>query len=92
MFQEFKIRGMDCAEEVEVLRREIAPLVGGERHLAFDILRGKMTVMDSSVPLTEIINAINKTGKQAEMWRDAPAIKPNLRASGFGRRRAVSLG
>ena len=27
---EFKIQGMDCAEEVEVLRREVGPLVGGE--------------------------------------------------------------
>lgn len=27
---EFRIRGMDCAEEVGVLRREIGPLVGGE--------------------------------------------------------------
>ena len=34
---------MDCAEEVAVLRREVGPLVGGEGHLDFDILNGKMT-------------------------------------------------
>lgn len=41
---EFRIHGMDCAEEVTVLKREIGPLVGGESNLAFDILNGKMIV------------------------------------------------
>lgn len=27
---QFRIEGMDCAEEVTILRREIGPLVGGE--------------------------------------------------------------
>ena len=25
----FKVRGMDCADEVAILRRELGPLVGG---------------------------------------------------------------
>ena len=33
----FKISGLDCAEEVAVLKREIGPLVGGEDRLAFDV-------------------------------------------------------
>ena len=40
----FKIRGLDCAEEVTVLQRALGPLVGGEANLAFDILNGTMTV------------------------------------------------
>ena len=42
---QFKIRGMDCAEEVAILKREIGPRVGGEQHLSFDLLKAKMTVL-----------------------------------------------
>jgi len=69
---EFKIQGMDCAEEVEVLKREIGPLVGGESHLTFDILRGKMRVQSPSAPAPDIIRAVSKTGMQAELWVEAP--------------------
>lgn len=41
---QFKIHGMDCAEEVAVLKQAVGPLVGGEERLAFDILNGRMTV------------------------------------------------
>lgn len=63
---------MDCAEEVDVLRREIGPLVGGESHLSFDILRGKMSVNSPSVEALEIIRAVSKTGMQAELWAEKP--------------------
>ena len=43
----FKVSGLDCAEEVAVLKREIGPLVGGEDRLAFDVLNGRMTVADA---------------------------------------------
>ena len=69
---EFKIQGMDCAEEVEVLKREVGPLVGGESRLTFDILRGKMRVQSPSVSTPEIIRAVSKTGMQAELWGEAP--------------------
>ena len=65
---EFKIRGMDCAEEVGVLKREVGPLVGGEGHLTFDLLRGKMGVRSSSIAAGDVIRAVNKTGMQAELW------------------------
>lgn len=42
----FKIHGMDCAEETAVLKREVGPLVGGEANLAFDLLNGKMVLLD----------------------------------------------
>jgi Cd2+/Zn2+-exporting ATPase len=66
---------MDCAEEVDVLRREIGPLVGGESHLTFDILRGKMRVNSPSAAASDIIRAVNKTGMQAELWVEEPRAK-----------------
>lgn len=41
----FRIDGMDCAEEVTILRREIGPLVGGADRLAFDLLNAWMCVL-----------------------------------------------
>lgn len=68
MKMDFKIRGMDCAEEVDILRREVGPVVGGESHLTFDILRGKMSVNGSPAAAAEIIRAVNNAGMQAELW------------------------
>ena len=42
--QTFRITGLDCAEEVAVLKREVGPVVGGEERLAFDVLNGRMIV------------------------------------------------
>ena len=67
---EFKIHGMDCAEEVGVLKREVGPVVGGEQYLAFDILNGKMTVLPEA-PNREakaILAAVARTGMRAEPW------------------------
>jgi len=69
---QFKIHGMDCAEEVAVLKREVGPVVGGEDRLAFDILNGKMTVQPPIAEVTPetIIRAVAHTGMRAEVWRD----------------------
>ena len=40
----FKVHGLDCAEEVAVLKREVGPLVGGADRLTSDVLNGRMTV------------------------------------------------
>lgn len=40
----FKVHGLDCAEEVAVLKRELGSLVGGEDRLTFDILNAAMAV------------------------------------------------
>lgn len=62
-----KIGGLDCAEEVSILKREVGPLVGGEQHLAFDILNGQMTVLPSAAAMDPdaIIRAVRKTGMTA---------------------------
>lgn len=68
----FKIHGMDCADEVSVLKREIGPVVGGDDHLAFDILNGKMSVLPSEngVSTERVIAAVARTGMRAEVWSE----------------------
>lgn len=71
----FKIKGMDCAEEVAILKRELAPLVGGEDRLSFDILNGKLTIEH---PPKEIVHwdseavrkAVANAGMQAIPWAE----------------------
>lgn len=68
--QVFKIEGMDCVEEVAILKREIGPIVGGAEHLAFDVLNGKMTVPSGSVSTATLIEAVARTGMKAELWQE----------------------
>lgn len=75
----FKIRGMDCAEEVAILKREIGPLVGGEAHLSFDLLKAKMTVLSPALEVgpREIVKAVERTGMGAQIWEeDAERLEP----------------
>ena len=44
----FQVNGLDCVEEVAVLNRVVGPMVGGEQHLAFDVINGSMTVLDTA--------------------------------------------
>jgi len=69
--QHFKIHGMDCAEEVTVLKREVGPVVGGEDHLSFDVLNGKMTarVSPSALQTDSILAAVARTGMRAAVWQ-----------------------
>ena len=66
----YKVRGLDCAEEVAVLRQAVGPLVGGSDRLAFDVLNGRMTVADDASDLAEeaIIKAVAETGMSAARW------------------------
>ena len=67
-----KIHGMDCVEEVTILKREIGPLVGGEAHLSFDVLKGEMTVLPTALDagLEGILQAVQKTGMRAVPLQD----------------------
>lgn len=71
----FEVQGLDCAEEVAVLKREIGPLVGGEDNLAFDVMNGRMTVLKSALSLSskDIRAAVARTGMKAEEWRSENA-------------------
>lgn len=70
---EFRVHGMDCADEVAILRREVGPAVGGAERLSFDLLRGKMVVTtDGTGPgLANVTAAVARTGMRAEPWLDA---------------------
>ncbi len=68
----FKIHGMDCAEEVNLLKSRLGPIVGGEHRLDFDILNGKMIVelVDGNLSSEMIVHAVAKAGLRASPWRD----------------------
>lgn len=84
----FKIHGMDCAEEITALKREVGPVVGGEDRLAFDLLNGKMTVAASEVSIVpeKIVAAVARAGLRAEIWKDASsAFVPSTMWQRWGR-------
>jgi Cd2+/Zn2+-exporting ATPase len=74
-----KIHGMDCAEEVAILKSELGPLAG-VHDLSFDILNGKLTVdyAESDTSPEAIVAAVAKTGMRAEPWREAVATVTEL--------------
>lgn len=84
--QEFRIHGMDCAEEVAILKRELGPVVRDENRLAFDILNGKMIVLASTKEIQPdvVVKAVGRTGMRAEAWRE---VQPGAAESGFWQRR-----
>jgi Cd2+/Zn2+-exporting ATPase len=85
--QHYKIRGMDCAEEVAVLKREVGPEVGGEDRLSFDILKARMSVA-AEVPERVILKAVERTGMRAQVWREG---SEEVEAQGVWQRRGRTL-
>lgn len=88
--QVFKVKGMDCAEEVAVLKGAVGPLVGGEDRLAFDVLNGRMIVLPGAraVPNAHIQDAVRRTGMIAEVWQ---ARGGNPKRTGDDRSRNVHI-
>lgn len=81
----FRIQGMDCAEEIAVLRRVVGPLVGGDSNLTFDILTGVMavTLQNAEIKSDAIIAAVTTTGMRAEIQREGlPAATTSFWHSG----------
>lgn len=74
----FKVKGLDCQNEVRALKAAVGPLVGGEERLSFDTKAGRMDVASQSVVSTESIReAVASTGMVAELWSDdshTPAV------------------
>ncbi|WP_413431507.1 heavy metal translocating P-type ATPase [Crateriforma spongiae] len=70
---QLKIHGMDCAEEVSLIKRELVPLLGGDERLGFDLLSGRLTVDLDGVDVTsgDVLAAIERTGLKAETWENA---------------------
>lgn len=67
--QEYRIEGMDCADEVAVLRSALRN-VPGIAELRFDVLNGKMTVlcMPDGFEPAAVISAVASTGMRAVPW------------------------
>jgi Zn2+/Cd2+-exporting ATPase len=80
---QYRITGMDCAEEVAILRRELGPLVGGAEHLEFDVLNGRMRLLPTaSHPGDQVLlESLTRTGMQGEVWRERSTSSPDERAS-----------
>ncbi|MDP7149416.1 MAG: cation-translocating P-type ATPase [Paracoccaceae bacterium] len=53
-----------------ILNRVLGPEIGGEEHLAFDVINGRMTVLDTAKALSDdkIIKLIGSTGMSASLW------------------------
>ncbi|MDK1022031.1 MAG: heavy metal translocating P-type ATPase [Candidatus Hydrogenedentes bacterium] len=68
----FKIRGMDCAEEVATLKRALGPVVGGEERLSFDLINGKIAIerRDDGPSEEAVREAVAKTGMRAVPWEE----------------------
>lgn len=49
----FKVIGMDCAEEVSILKKVLSPYVTDENQLGFDLLNGKLTIQIDEPKFTE---------------------------------------
>ncbi len=66
----FKIRGMDCAEEISQLKSALSRLVDAESCLQFDLLDGKMIVEANTDTISEeaVMRAVASTGMQAIPW------------------------
>ncbi len=71
----FKIKGMDCAEEVAILKKELKPLVGDVDRLNFDLLNGKLLVDQGSSPLDALAirESVRRTGMEAIPWEEHTA-------------------
>lgn len=68
--QIFRIRGLDCAEEVATLKDVLTPLVGNADLLSFDILNGKLMVAPNEGAYTDsdLVRAVQRTGMEAIPW------------------------
>ena len=85
---QFKIHGMDCAEEVTALKRELGPFVGGEQNLRFDLVSGRLAIADATEVSQDVVfAAVARAGMKAEIWRDARADSED----GSGPRRSRTM-
>jgi Cd2+/Zn2+-exporting ATPase len=70
---QFRVKGLDCQNEVRQLKNAVGPLVGGEERLSFDTKTGRMDVAPQSIASAEAIKvAVASTGMVAELWSEEP--------------------
>lgn len=72
----FKIRGMCCASEIDILKTALRPCLnaeGREADVSFDLINEKLVVESKNGNLPteeEIVKAIASTGMQATLWSE----------------------
>ncbi len=68
---QFRIDGMDCAEEVAMLKKALKNLVQSEQDLQFDLLNAKLTITPLNTAITEqqLLSAIATSGLKATPWQ-----------------------
>ena len=73
----FVVDGLDCIEEVRILRRAVGPLVGGDEGLAFDAINGRMSVLVSKSQASDqaIESAVAATGMRASLDKGTQAAE-----------------
>jgi Cd2+/Zn2+-exporting ATPase len=66
---DYRVQGLDCAEEVVILRREVGALPG-VINLEFDVVNARMSVEydAEAVPPERIVAAVDATGMKALPW------------------------
>src|SRR5436305_1416699 len=71
----FKIRGLDCQNEVRLLKEALLPLGFDERHLSFQPKRGLLDIeVEAVLEVEAVIAAVSTTGMTAE-WQAPGATK-----------------
>lgn len=65
----YRVRGLDCAEEVAILRREVGDLPG-VIDLEFDVVNARMSVEydADAVESERIVSAVDAAGMKASRW------------------------
>ena len=88
----FQVSGLDCAEEVAILNRAVGPTVGGTEHLAFDVINGRMTILDTADKISddEVAELVASTGMSAKPW-DADNAAENQAAHLARQKRFTTL-
>lgn len=72
---ELKVSGMDCAEEIAILKRDISPLPG-VTNLSFDLLNARMVVThEATITQEKLIEAVKKTGMTATPFADSKELE-----------------
>jgi len=72
----YRVQGLDCSEEVAILRREVGGL-SGVINLEFDVVDARMSVeydADAIKP-EQIVSAVDKTGMKASPWGNRARTK-----------------
>ncbi|MYB51634.1 MAG: cation-translocating P-type ATPase [Acidobacteriia bacterium] len=88
---EYRVCGLDCAEEVAIIRRRLDGEPGIEE-LRFDVVRGKLTAAYDPEALTteQIAEHVSALGLECSPWEEPPRETPFLERSGRDLLTAVS--